>query len=128
MRTLMMTMAMSSSREKPRSSRTAAASPCRRGQVPHRHEHAEGEDQHQNPHAHQQDRLDLGGEAFDFDGDLALVHVGDLGHQLVDFSRLLADRDHLQRSEEHTSDSSHGYISYAVFCLKKKKKKHNTDR
>src|SRR5687768_18067667 len=27
------------------------------------------------------------------------------------------------RSEEHTSDSSHGYISYAVFCLKKKKKK-----
>src|SRR2546422_524317 len=27
-----------------------------------------------------------------------------------------------ERSEEHTSDSSHGYISYAVFCLKKKKK------
>src|SRR2546422_10298237 len=26
------------------------------------------------------------------------------------------------RSEEHTSNSSHGYISYAVFCLKKKKK------
>src|SRR2546422_6154750 len=26
-----------------------------------------------------------------------------------------------QRSEEHTSNSSHGYISYAVFCLKKKK-------
>src|SRR2546422_4659912 len=25
------------------------------------------------------------------------------------------------RSEEHTSESSHGYISYAVFCLKKKK-------
>src|SRR2546429_3990044 len=24
------------------------------------------------------------------------------------------------RSEEHTSDSSHGYISYAGFCLKKK--------
>src|SRR5256884_8325658 len=24
------------------------------------------------------------------------------------------------RSEEHTSDSSHGYISYAVFCLKKR--------
>src|SRR3989454_1215877 len=29
------------------------------------------------------------------------------------------------RSEEHTSDSSHLVISYAVFCLKKKKK-HNT--
>src|SRR2546422_1743084 len=28
----------------------------------------------------------------------------------------------LDRSEEHTSESSHGYISYAVFCLKKKKK------
>src|SRR2546422_2000417 len=26
------------------------------------------------------------------------------------------------RSEEHTSEPSHGYISYAVFCLKKKKK------
>src|SRR5207245_11613965 len=26
------------------------------------------------------------------------------------------------RSEEHTSESSHGSISYAVFCLKKKKK------
>src|SRR3989304_3657692 len=25
------------------------------------------------------------------------------------------------RSEEHTSDSSHGYISYAGFCLKKKR-------
>src|SRR5205809_3526623 len=25
-----------------------------------------------------------------------------------------------KRSEEHTSDSSHGYISYAVFCLKQK--------
>src|SRR3712207_8940669 len=26
------------------------------------------------------------------------------------------------RSEEHTSDSSHANISYAVFCLKKKNK------
>src|SRR3989449_7029994 len=25
------------------------------------------------------------------------------------------------RSEEHTSELHHGYISYAVFCLKKKK-------
>src|SRR5712675_3173689 len=32
----------------------------------------------------------------------------------------------LWRSEEHTSELSHGYISYAVFCLKKKKKKHFT--
>src|SRR5690348_17480571 len=28
-----------------------------------------------------------------------------------------------RRSEEHTSNSSHPSISYAVFCLKKKKKK-----
>src|SRR2546430_10300448 len=29
--------------------------------------------------------------------------------------------DHIRwRSEEHTSDSSHSQISYAVFCLKKK--------
>src|SRR5205809_3844167 len=26
------------------------------------------------------------------------------------------------RSEEHTLNSSHGYISYAVFCLKKKRR------
>src|SRR5687768_11091510 len=28
----------------------------------------------------------------------------------------------LARSEEHTSELQHGYISYAVFCLKKKKR------
>src|SRR5256885_9725424 len=28
-----------------------------------------------------------------------------------------------ERSEEHTSDSSHLVISYAVFCLKKKQKR-----
>src|SRR5439155_27053687 len=31
-------------------------------------------------------------------------------------------RFQIMRSEEHTSDSSHVAISYAVFCLKKKKK------
>src|SRR3712207_7238719 len=30
----------------------------------------------------------------------------------------------LRRSEEHTLNSSHANISYAVFCLKKKKNKH----
>src|SRR3712207_8640267 len=30
------------------------------------------------------------------------------------------------RSEEHTSDSSHANISYAVFCLKKKKTYHQS--
>src|SRR2546422_4536565 len=36
--------------------------------------------------------------------------------------RRKADAHEPARSEEHTSNSSHGYISYAVFCLKKKKK------
>src|SRR2546426_4511327 len=31
----------------------------------------------------------------------------------------------LNRSEEHTSNSSHLVISYAVFCLKKKKNMHS---
>src|SRR5207247_5570352 len=38
----------------------------------------------------------------------------------------LLDRATTWRSEEHTSDSSHEWISYAVFCLKKKKKKKTT--
>src|SRR5258708_28023861 len=33
-----------------------------------------------------------------------------------------------ERSEEHTSNSSHQIISYAVFCLKKKKKEIRSDR
>src|SRR2546422_3262920 len=32
-----------------------------------------------------------------------------------------SDQAGQERSEEHTLNSSHGYISYAVFCLKKKK-------
>src|SRR5207244_13653603 len=37
-------------------------------------------------------------------------------------------RDFAQgRSEEHTSDSSHQIISYAVFCLKKKKQQRTLD-
>src|SRR2546422_4260078 len=38
------------------------------------------------------------------------------------------DAEVLARSEEHTSELSHGYISYAVFCLKKKKKKHRSHK
>src|ERR1041385_7528584 len=30
----------------------------------------------------------------------------------------------MHRSEEQTSELRHGYISYAVFCLKKKKNRH----
>src|SRR5216683_5128662 len=37
--------------------------------------------------------------------------------------RLFELRAGSPRSEEHTSEPSHDQISYAVFCLKKKKKK-----
>src|SRR5574341_2118546 len=36
--------------------------------------------------------------------------------------------DQQLRSEEHTSESSHQLISYAVFCLKKKKKQKKTNK
>src|SRR5689334_24078934 len=39
----------------------------------------------------------------------------------IEFYQLLSSFDFM-RSEEHTSDSSHSSISYAVFCLKKKTK------
>src|SRR3989454_5982624 len=35
-----------------------------------------------------------------------------------------AGRHHWPRSEEHTSELQYGYISYAVFCLKKRQTKH----
>src|SRR5699024_12097425 len=38
-----------------------------------------------------------------------------------DITPIMIGGDH-NRSEEHTSNSSHVSISYAVFCLKKKKK------
>src|SRR2546429_8333071 len=46
------------------------------------------------------------------EGDRTLRPIRDQALQAVDELR----------SEEHTLNSSHGYISYAVFCLKKKKK------
>ena len=40
---------------------------------------------------------------------------------------MLKRRKRRRRSEEHTSElQSHSFISYAVFCLKKKKKIHKT--
>src|SRR2546429_1856920 len=49
-------------------------------------------------------------------------------HPIVRHGRRLAERPGLAgrlraavRSEEHTSELQYGYISYAVFCLKKKK-------
>src|SRR5690242_20958386 len=39
-----------------------------------------------------------------------------------------ADKSFTTRSEEHTLNSSHMSISYAVFCLKKKNKKHTAQK
>src|SRR5689334_24652249 len=39
-------------------------------------------------------------------------------------AHLRSARPRQRRSEEHTSESSHSSISYAVFCLKKKKTIH----
>src|SRR2546430_5592261 len=51
---------------------------------------------------------------------LPVVH----GHRFTRPEHERIDAELFQRSEEHTSDSSHSQISYAVFCLKKKKKIH----
>src|SRR2546422_8052384 len=56
------------------------------------------------------------------DIDIDLFHIaGDLGHD-VDFLKRLELRSQQDRKSTRLN-SSHGYISYAVFCLKKKKKK-----
>src|SRR2546429_4598215 len=50
------------------------------------------------------------------DLDVARVRVGGKSDRLVDRRRRRRDR------KSTRLNSSHGYISYAVFCLKKKKK------
>ena len=45
-------------------------------------------------------------------------------HSLGNVIKLKVSKKDEDRSEEHTSElQSHSFISYAVFCLKKKKKK-----
>src|SRR5438034_5746769 len=59
---------------------------------------------------------------------LGLLGARGLG-ELHEIDRRLAFGDEtggFLRSEEHTSELSHTVISYAVFCLKKKKKIHST--
>src|SRR5687768_17894452 len=59
------------------------------------------------------------------------VHAGDLAEQLALRTRRVAEHFAPRRHIAHDAgdrkstrlNSSHGYISYAVFCLKKKKKK-----
>src|SRR3712207_7967678 len=45
------------------------------------------------------------------------AQVGEMWYEK--FASVELDSTHLTRSEEHTSESSHANISYAVFCLKK---------
>src|SRR5687768_17823966 len=47
------------------------------------------------------------------------------GGEVGEESGVIPVRHPRHRSEEHTSELQHGYISYAVFCLKKKKKQTN---
>src|SRR2546422_1972054 len=65
-------------------------------------------------------------------GSLANAHMPDLRFWDVDAHiNLIAFKqsgDRRVRDRKSTRlNSSHGYISYAVFCLKKKKKKKNTE-
>src|SRR3712207_8158808 len=60
---------------------------------------------------------------------LSVVHVlGDLqvvaGHALVEDRRRLPPGGHVGDRKSTRLNSSHANISYAVFCLKKQKKKH----
>src|SRR5258708_31535637 len=50
--------------------------------------------------------------------DHGLLRLGEADQVMSTF----AQHTSCARSEEHTSNSSHQIISYAVFCLKKKKK------
>src|SRR3712207_9292941 len=49
-----------------------------------------------------------------------IVRAPLVGHYRVEVNVRQGDRSR-RRSEEHTLNSSHANISYAVFCLKKKK-------
>src|SRR5687768_17779353 len=60
------------------------------------------------------------------------AHLLALGHVAANpVHRGMAVRSPVSRGRDRKStrlNSSHGYISYAVFCLKKKKKKRSTHR
>src|SRR5688572_31627314 len=64
--------------------------------------------------------------AGDAEEGLAILAGGEAGGKLLDGPRLIAGR--LVDRKSTRLNSSHSQISYAVFCLKKKKKKKNTYR
>src|SRR2546422_442102 len=62
---------------------------------------------------------DVDGNCYlDFTAGIAVSAIGHGHKQVVGAITAQVDR----RSEDTRLNSSHGYISYAVFCLKKKKK------
>src|SRR2546422_5856635 len=57
----------------------------------------------------------------------SLEHPRRLGQPVLQFDSVAIGRRTREGDRKSTRlNSSHGYISYAVFCLKKKKKKYNT--
>ncbi len=69
--------------------------------------------------------LDVGCGTGNLAVSLALDHPG-VSVTGIDFSPGMISAAREKRSEEHTSElQSHSFISYAVFCLKKKKHKKN---
>src|SRR3546814_9846887 len=69
------------------------------------------------------------GERERVEGHVDVVVIGEMPTGLVHHERHPLAADPVLRSEEHTSElQSLMRISYAVFCLKKKKKKHQNRR
>src|SRR5688572_32599046 len=58
-----------------------------------------------------------------FRSPLVLVSTPELQASITSTRAPAGDPATRSRSEEHTSELSHSQISYAVFCLKKKKQK-----
>src|SRR5581483_4979463 len=75
-------------------------------EAPDRQQHAERQDQHEDREEHDHDRLDLRAERLQLVLDLALVHLGDLLHEVVELARLVAHRDHLQH---HRREDARGH-------------------
>src|SRR2546430_12477136 len=61
------------------------------------------------------------------DPEITRARVTTISQQDCSNSKSKKEQDHLDRKSTRLN-SSHSQISYAVFCLKKKKKKNSTDR
>src|SRR5438067_2273077 len=73
------------------------------GEVPYRQENRERQDRDDYAQKHDENRLDLRRQRLDFVVDLALIELGDLEHQVVEFTGLIANGDHLQHDRREDS-------------------------